>query len=1473
MNSSVAAVLRDDPSPPPPANVADGLADTLILASRDLLGVLETRGRIEPHDLRAALSQAFGASDAAGVWTWKLAADAAEAALVLFLRRYGAALRARAAAPEARLALLERLADRLPVQSRRSEESQALQQFSTPLPLGFVASVAADLVPQDRVLEPSAGTGLLAVFAEQAGADLILNELSSTRAGLLARLFAPCAVSRHDAAAIHDRLAAEPIPSVVLMNPPFSAAPGVRGRLADAAWRHLDAALARLAPGGRLVAITGSDLTPDRSAGADGLRRLQRDHGAHLVFTAGVDGRLFARHGTRVATRLTVIDRVPAPDPDALCACAGPAETASALLALVRRHVPPRGAYPRPLSLTMRAPNNLGSPVGRIPRHPVASPAAPVDAAPVDAAPVTYEIVASAMDTAAAPSGLYEPYRLQTIRIPAAVPHPTPLVQSAAMAAVAPPRPRYRPLLPPRVVRDGVLSDAQIESLVYAGDAHEGHLSGHYRVDETLDTVTAIPADADGAVRFRRGWFLGDGTGAGKGRQVAGVLLDHWLRGRRRAVWISKSDALIEDAQRDWSALGGERLQVVPLSRFRQGVPVPLIEGILFTTYATLRSESRRGSGSRLRQILDWCGPAFDGLVVFDEAHAMAGAGGGPSERGAVAASLQGRAGLRLQHGLPEARVLYVSATGAVGPQNLAYAQRLGLWGTGDLPFPGRADFVAAMESGGTAALELMARDLKALGLYAARALSYAGVEVALLTHALTPEQVRIYDAYADAFQVIHRNLTAALEAANITGAGGATYNRHAKAAARSAFEANKQRFFGHLLTAMKGPSLIRSIERDLAAGHAAVVQIVSTAEALLERRLAEIPAGEWADLTVDVTPREYVLDYLRNAWPTQLFSLRSEEDGTLVSVPAADPNGQPVTCRAAVARRDQAIEHLAALPPVPAALDQIVQHFGTEAVAEVTGRGRRIVRHRGADGSDRHAVEARPAGANLSETQAFMDDRKRVLVFSDAGGTGRSYHADLGAANRRRRVHYLLEPGWRADAAIQGLGRTNRTNQAQPPLFRPVTTDVRGERRFISTIARRLDSLGAITRGQRQTGGQGLFRPEDNLESAHARAALRQLYHLLHAGRVAACPLAQFEAQTGLSLSDRDGSLREELPPIATFLNRILALRIGLQNALFAVFEALLAARVEAAAAAGHDDRGVETLTAESLRITARRMLYTHPGTGAATTLCTICERNPTAVLSLTEARRLANAHATHRLLLDARTGRAAVQIDAPPVMDDDGGLVARVRLVRPSRRETLAHAGLTASRWQPCADPDAFARAWEGEIADLPPFTERDLTIVTGLLLPVWDRLDSEAHGSHRVYRLRTDAGEALLGRLVPEGGLDRLYAAFGLAVGDDRATPSLAPDAVYAALRAGAALQLTGGYAVKRVTLAGGHRLELTGFSERALPGLKALGLTSEIVAWRLRLFVPLEPMRGPAVLAALLERHPLLRVTGARADQSA
>jgi predicted RNA methylase len=818
-----------------------------VAVARALLDLFRTGAAIDRNRLRQLFEAQTGASDGSAVWTMRQAYESLELAQVLFL--LDACCPLLMGTRRETLARLQTFEAALPVQSYRSEGQVALQQFSTPLPLAWLAGLAAGATMEDLVLEPSAGNGMLAWPAARGRARLILNEIDPDRLASLADAFREAEVLAHDAELIDDLLSPDRRPNVILMNPPFARSCG-RGEDRHAAGRHLAAALARLQPGGRLVAIMPESFS---EAGTGRALRAGVEQMACLRLDALLAPGAFARQGTGVAVRLVVYDKV---------ATSGEAVRASVenLEELLRplECLAPRlqsGAAPRPRAApTLFARRST----------PVAAPAVPALRA---SAPASVPLHYSTLDEpsyAGEQVGIYLPYRPSRIAIPGASPHPTPLVESIAMGSIAAPKPDHAPLLPGGLVERGLLSEAQLETLIYAGAAFSRELPGRL---VPVDEGCALQPGEEGA-SYRCGYFLGDGTGAGKGRQVAGVILDQWLRGKGRHIWLSKNESLLEDARRDWSALGGLPLDIQPLSQWKLGTPVTFDHGILFVTYPTLRSG--RADATRLRQIVDWAGAEFDGIIAFDEAHAMANAAGGEGSRGKVKGSEQGMAGVRLQNLLPRARVLYASATGASDVNNLAYAMRLGLWGP-ETAFAERDQFVAAIRQGGIAAMELVARDLKALGLYTARALSFAGVEYDVLEHALTPAQVLIYDAYADAWAIIHANLQTALEATRIVDAAtGCTLNANAKSAALSRFEGTKQRFFGQLLLSMKLPSLIPAVEQDLASGQAVVVQLVSTAEAMLDRRLAELSPEEREALEIDLSPREYVIDYLTAAFPTR---------------------------------------------------------------------------------------------------------------------------------------------------------------------------------------------------------------------------------------------------------------------------------------------------------------------------------------------------------------------------------------------------------------------------------------------------------------------------------------------------------------------------------------------------------------------------------------------------------------------------
>jgi hypothetical protein len=1391
-------------------------AANILAAARALAPHLNRSRTLDRRLISGVMTTSFGGSDAEGAWLWKDAYDAVEAALVLQIRRLASQIGRLEDAPAEIAALLQAITDLAPTQTRRSEEQVALDQFSTPPALAAVLVAAAQIRPGDKVLEPSAGTGLLAVVAEACGANLDLNELAPHRAALLDGLFPQTSRTRHDALHLKDLLANAGSFHAVIANPPFQHLE-----------RHLLAAMDCLADGGRLAAIVPARLFAEPSA----LQLLGRR--GRVVAAIGFPPGAYAKHGTSVQTGLLVIDRDQAalPCPVEVVAADSVADAARLATSLPQRPT----AQPRAF-------RHVEGVAPRAPRTGLRAATSLRLAFLASSQPVVYDT--RAWSGEGQDVGLYQAYQVSRLVFPQSRPHPSPLVESGPMASVAPPAPTYRPVLPIGLLADARLSDPQLESVIYAGEAHTW-LPGWWAPSAAANELRLVAEETPGAFQLRRGFFLGDGTGCGKGRQVAGIIADNLAQGRVKAVWLSRNEALLEDARRDWIALGGAAADITPQSAWKQTEAIDMDRGVLFTTYATLRQPARGDRVSRLDQIIAWLGETFDGAMIFDEAHAMAkAAGGGKGARGPKKASQQGIAGLALQNRLPKARVTYVSATGATTPENLAYATRLGLWGGPDAPFSTRDAFLDAVEKGGVAVMELIARELKALGLYLARSLSFDGVEYEPLRHVLSTDDIVIWNSWADAYQLIHQNLRAALEAVGMT-QDGKPKSALAASAAMSAFESAKLRFFGGLLAGLKAPTLIAAIRTDLAEGRASVVQIVSTNEAVMERRLAQIPPEEWNNLSIDLSPKDQVLDYLMGAFPTTAMEALEDDEGNVTLRPLII-DGRPVVSQAALRLRDELVTALALLPAVPGVLDAVIEALGPDEVAEITGRARRVVPRDG-----RRVVERRGASAAKAETDAFMAGRKRVLVFSDAGGTGRSYHAALDCGNQARRRHYLCEPGWRADAAIQGLGRSHRTNQASAPLFCPVTTDIHGEKRFTSTISRRLDSLGALTKGERRTAGNGLFRAEDNLESPWAHRALQAFYVALHGGHVSAMDRATFEQKTGLNLLDSDGQLKasEDLPPMNTFLNRLLALRIEDQNALFETFDQLLSSILERAAASGALDRGVEDIVADDLAVLSEEMVRTDASTGAQTRIVAFRVRTRRALVSADQALQNWVSDATE-FVVNAKSQRAGLVVGGLTTTDDEDRLTPAVRLIRTERQTLLPLKVFGESAWEAVSEP-VWRAAWDLELANADPWRTREIALVTGLLLPIWSKLPGSRT---QVRRLKGPDGARWLGRVLEPVDVAKLKVALGLSdIGDAWADGAKVAALV---LEENTAVALQGGFWIRRAKVMDRRRLEIVGAAGRR-EDLQALGCFVEIINYTPRVFAPVD---RPEVLTAILAHWP-------------
>ena len=464
----------------------------------------------------------------------------------------------------------------------------------------------------------------------------------------------------------------------------------------------------------------------------------------------------------------------------------------------------------------------------------------------------------------------YAEYRAISIleKFPTAKKHPDPLVESSSLASIAlPPLPQNFSL-PNRSHQDWIdkqlISDAQLETVIYANLRFDG------------------PRLAEG--NKRPGFFLGDGAGVGKGRQIAALIKDFHARGGKRVLWVSVSTDLRQDAARDLKDVDASDIKVYP-DKVGGNLPPAKkyldYEGVLFVTYSLLinklprakanniniskaapppetvdnggaagpsnaanhsNEKKPRGRGHsalfdrvyvprdcRLSQITRWLKDCPEGgLIILDECHKaknlLPSSSGEPSQTA--------RAVVELQEAVPNARILYSSATGASEPKNLAYMTRL------FDSSQGASEMITLLEGSRLGACELAAMSMKATGSYLSRTLSYKDAEFGLVKAMVTDQMVIMYDRAVMMWDMLWRvvNTVQSMEASNmrLMGLKGKGTGRFLK----SQFWGAHQRFFKQMLMAAKIPACSSIALEELAKGNCVVIGLQTTGEAGTEQAL-----------------------------------------------------------------------------------------------------------------------------------------------------------------------------------------------------------------------------------------------------------------------------------------------------------------------------------------------------------------------------------------------------------------------------------------------------------------------------------------------------------------------------------------------------------------------------------------------------------------------------------------------------------
>ncbi|KAK2722406.1 hypothetical protein QYM36_002818 [Artemia franciscana] len=1075
--------------------------------------------------------------------------------------------------------------------------------------------------------------------------------------------------------------------------------------------------------------------------------------------------------------------------------------------------------------------------------------------------------------------------------------HPDPVVETASLASVEPPDVTYKLSLPYDVIEERKLSALQLEAITYACQQHEKRLPNGKRA----------------------GFLLGDGPGVGKGRTISGMVLENYILKRKKILWVSVSSDLKIDSERDLRDIGADKIKVYALNKLkyadiRSPANGSIKKGVLFSTYASLIGESSGGGtyNTRFKMITKWLGPDFDGLIVFDECHRaknlMPTGSGKPTKTAKTVRDLQ--------EALPNARIVYASATGATEPRNMFYMSRLGLWGHGT-SFPDPRDFLDAIERRGVGAMELVAMDMKARGVYIARQLSFAGVTFDIQDVEMKPKFIQAYDESVDLWTDMTKKFEEAIDIMIPP-----DEEKSSRKNIWSQFWSAHQRFFKYMCMASKVGHTVRIAREAVKNGKCVVIGLQSTGEArtlemidqeedmtefvstakgviqnLVEKQFPAPDRGDKIKRMLGIGKERSILEELNMLPATSAiektkkmrfddsisdgkdsdseldFSESEDEDESVSENPSDSDNpffgsdsdsdtdpwlkkkkkekvekrkpkkklkkklskveeipnipkpfpsiekavstpilkriqdGPPNTDRVIAMKKEiiRRLEELGKKLP-PNTLDQLIDELGgPDEVAEMTGRKGRMVQ----DDLGNVTYESRADAEgpvdmlNVRERERFQNGDKDIAIISEAASSGISLHADKRALNTKRRVHITLELPWSADRAIQQFGRTHRSNQLYPPEYMFLISDLAGERRFASIVAKRLESLGALTHGDRRA-GEARDLSQFNIDDKYGRSALELVMRAFIGQEEAVVKIPDYkgnfmeDARAALAsvgmLRDSETKgyeLDKDHNKIVKFLNRLLGVKVHLQNAIFKFYMDTLVHVINQAKRTGRYDHGIRDLGGggEEVKILESIwFVYTHATGRSKIVLYKVeVERGMTWQTAYSRYEIMSDNHEGFYILKEPRQGSRYGPILATRSSTRKQSADASFVIIRPStgyqsktvpladlkRRYRQVHADEAREHWEKHyehSQENCIHVYWTGRCRK--KLITGDCTLgkrrcnywmLTGSIMAVWPKLESIAQATQQsqllqVVRMKTKT-QKVVGTLVPRNAVSFL------------------------------------------------------------------------------------------------------------------